>query len=199
MKVADFDYELPSERIAQQPLERRTDSRLMVLDRAGGKTSHRRFGELPTLLAAGDLLVLNDTRVIPARLFASKPTGGRVEILLLEREAGEGGAADWRWLLRASHPPKPGAVLEVAEMWDREVGDLLHNKLHLTRDGHVALALGYGSLYNHSYQPNARCEDVRPQTKRFVAIRDIQANEEITFNYGGTVDCQDPVGFKVLD
>ncbi len=93
----------------------------------------------------------------------------------------------------------PVLVLPANEMWRAEGNAQLANFVFHWSDGHVALALGYGSLYNHSYQPNARCEDVRPQTKRFVAIRDIQANEEITFNYGGTVDCQDPVGFKVLD
>ncbi|MCA9168513.1 MAG: SET domain-containing protein-lysine N-methyltransferase [Planctomycetales bacterium] len=65
--------------------------------------------------------------------------------------------------------------------------------------GMVALALGYGSLYNHSYQPNARCVDIAPRTKRFIAIRDIQPNEEITFNYNGAPENRDPVGFVDLN
>lgn len=63
--------------------------------------------------------------------------------------------------------------------------------------GMVALALGYGSLYNHSYAPNARCVDIAPRTKRYIAIRDIVKDEEITFNYNGDLENQGPVGFSV--
>lgn len=82
MKVSDFHYELPPERIAQEPLRERTASRLLHLDRHGATWTDRRFVDLPELLAPGDLLVFNDTRVIPARLWARKPSGGRVEILI---------------------------------------------------------------------------------------------------------------------
>lgn len=85
MKVSDFDYDLPEELIAQHPVEPRDASRLLVLDGTTGTTEHRRFRDLTDFLRPGDILVANDTRVIPARLFARKPTGGRVEILLLER------------------------------------------------------------------------------------------------------------------
>ena len=85
MKTADFDYELPEASIAQTPLEPRDSSRLLVLHRDTGKLEHRVFNEIGAYLRAGDLLVLNQTRVIPARLFARKPTGGRVEVLLLRR------------------------------------------------------------------------------------------------------------------
>ena len=82
MRKDRFTYELPPELIAQRPLDRRRDSRLLCLGRADGAVAHRRFADLPALLEPGDLLVFNDTRVIPARLYATKPTGGRVEILL---------------------------------------------------------------------------------------------------------------------
>lgn len=85
MKTADFDYNLPESSIAQTPVERRDSSRLLVLDRATGKLEHRIFNEIGDYLHPGDLLVLNQTRVIPARLFARKPTGGQVEVLLLRR------------------------------------------------------------------------------------------------------------------
>lgn len=85
MKTADFDYELPQERIAQSPLEPRDASRLMVLDRGGKGLEHRIFRDIKEYLCPADLLVLNQTRVIPARIFARKPSGGRVEILLLRR------------------------------------------------------------------------------------------------------------------
>jgi S-adenosylmethionine:tRNA ribosyltransferase-isomerase len=83
VKTSDFDYDLPSELIAQTPIEPRDASRLMVLDRATGQITHRHFNDLPQVLRPGDLLVGNDSRVIPARLRGIKPTGGSVEILLL--------------------------------------------------------------------------------------------------------------------
>ena len=89
MKTSDFDYELPPEFIAQAPLEPRDSSRLLLLDRRSGEVKHARFSEIGKYLLPGDLLVLNRTRVIPARLFARKPTGGRVEVLLLRRRAAD--------------------------------------------------------------------------------------------------------------
>lgn len=86
MKTSDFDYHLPPESIAQTPAEPRDSSRLLVLDRKTGTLTHRIFHQITDYLRPGDLLVLNQTRVIPARIFARKPTGGRVELLLLRRE-----------------------------------------------------------------------------------------------------------------
>lgn len=84
MKASDFDYELPHERIAQRPIEPRDHARLMVVDMVRGRISHRHFFDLPEFLRPEDCLVLNDTRVLPARLIGRKePTGGRVEFLLL--------------------------------------------------------------------------------------------------------------------
>jgi S-adenosylmethionine:tRNA ribosyltransferase-isomerase len=106
MRTSDFDYELPPERIAQQPLARRDEARLMVLRRSEAAIEHRAVRDLPDLLAPGDLLVLNDTRVVPCRVFGRKPdTGGRVEFLFLE----ETGPGTWRALLHASRRPAPGA------------------------------------------------------------------------------------------
>jgi S-adenosylmethionine:tRNA ribosyltransferase-isomerase len=86
LKTSDFDYELPPEYIAQSPIEPRDASRLLVLDRVSGSVSHAKFYEIGKFLHPADLLVVNETRVIPARLYGHKrPTGGRVEILLLNR------------------------------------------------------------------------------------------------------------------
>jgi S-adenosylmethionine:tRNA ribosyltransferase-isomerase len=85
MKTSDFDYSLPPEFIAQIPIEPRDSSRLMVLDRRTGNIEHSFFNLIGSYLRPGDLLVINRTRVIPARIFARKPTGGRVEILLLRQ------------------------------------------------------------------------------------------------------------------
>jgi S-adenosylmethionine:tRNA ribosyltransferase-isomerase len=104
MQRSDFYYDLPPELIAQAPLRERRASRLLVLDGATGSIEDRLFADLPVLLRAGDLLVFNDTRVLPARVIGHKPTGGRVEILL-ERLLGPRTALVH---LRASHKPLPG-------------------------------------------------------------------------------------------
>jgi len=85
LKTEDFNYFLPDERIAQTPFEPRDHSRLMVWNRSGDELLHKRFFEIEELLNPGDLVVINQTKVIPARLFARKPSGGKVEILLLKK------------------------------------------------------------------------------------------------------------------
>jgi S-adenosylmethionine:tRNA ribosyltransferase-isomerase len=110
LRVEELDFELPPERIAQEPPARREDARLLVLDRRAGTRRHLGVGDLPALLASGDLLVLNDTRVLPARLLARRQTGGRVELLLLEADA----AGGWRALVKAGGSLRPGERLEVA-------------------------------------------------------------------------------------
>ena len=86
MKTSDFDYHLPETFIAQTPLEPRDSSRLLILNRQTGELEHRNFNEIGDYLNPGDLLVLNQTRVIPARIYARKPTGGKVELLLLRKK-----------------------------------------------------------------------------------------------------------------
>jgi S-adenosylmethionine:tRNA ribosyltransferase-isomerase len=107
VRIGDFDYFLPPELIAQEPTARRDAARLMILERSSGAIGETGITEISTLLRDGDLLVLNDTRVIPARLFGAKESGGRVEILLARRLAGPGEL--WRCLLRASKSPRVGA------------------------------------------------------------------------------------------
>lgn len=128
MRISDFDYALPEELIAQAPVHPRDASRLLVMPRAGGaeppappgsplaagELVHAQFTDLPGFLAPGDLLVFNDTRVIPARLLGRKPTGGQVELLLCEPLAGAGGGGlgpRWRAMGQASKPIREGAVL----------------------------------------------------------------------------------------
>jgi len=86
LNTSDFDYHLPEERIAQTPVEPRHASRLLVLDRLNGTLEHKTFWDIASYLRPGDLLVINQTRVIPARVYARKDTGGRIELLLLRRE-----------------------------------------------------------------------------------------------------------------
>lgn len=105
VRASDFDFELPAANIAQAPLPRRDDARLYVLDRQSGAVEHRHVRDLPSLLPPGALVVVNDTRVIKARLAATKPTGGAVELLLVEPIGDY-----WRCLGGASKPIRPGPL-----------------------------------------------------------------------------------------
>ena len=104
MKKSDFYYDLPKELIAQTPAERRDASRLMLLDRDTGEIRHRHFYDLPDFLHEGDCLVMNNSRVLPARLFGARPTGGAVEVLLLT-DKGDG---VWECLTRPGRKTRPG-------------------------------------------------------------------------------------------
>ena len=112
MLTSDFDYHLPSEMIAQTPMEPRDHSRLLTLDRASGHVGHRRFYDLPDFLREGDLLVFNDSRVFPARLNGRRePSGREIELLLLTRVA-EG---VWRSLVRPGRRMREGAEFVVSD------------------------------------------------------------------------------------
>ena len=111
MKTSDFNFELPQELIAQTPLERRDASRLMTLDRATGQTGHHHFYDLPNFLRPGDCLVMNDSRVLPARLIGHRPTGGACEVLLLT-DRGEG---RWECLVRPGRKLRPGAQVSFGD------------------------------------------------------------------------------------
>ncbi|TMK75430.1 MAG: tRNA preQ1(34) S-adenosylmethionine ribosyltransferase-isomerase QueA [Actinobacteria bacterium] len=112
MKRAELEYSLPPELIAQRPAERRDESRLLVFDRTTGDRRHRRFFELPDELS-GELVVVNDTRVVPARLRLERPGGGEAEVLLLEPLNGRG---EWEGLARPTRRLKPGQRLGPVEL-----------------------------------------------------------------------------------
>ncbi|MGD9343391.1 MAG: tRNA preQ1(34) S-adenosylmethionine ribosyltransferase-isomerase QueA [Desulfuromonadales bacterium] len=115
MQLNDFDYELPPELIAQRPLETRSSSRLLLLSRARQTITHHQFVELPAMLREGDLLVRNETKVLPARLLGSKQSGGQVEVLLLRQHDTENNI--WRCMTRSSRALKPGTLIDFpAEM-----------------------------------------------------------------------------------
>ncbi|HSR65868.1 MAG TPA: S-adenosylmethionine:tRNA ribosyltransferase-isomerase, partial [Xanthomonadaceae bacterium] len=131
MKKSDFHYELPAELIAQAPLAERSASRLLVVPPAPMPFADRQVRDLPDLLQPGDLLVFNDTRVIPARLFGQKATGGRVEILIERLLPGEEARAQ----LGVSKPPQPGSRIALdaggeAEVLGREDG-FYHLRFHV--------------------------------------------------------------------
>jgi S-adenosylmethionine:tRNA ribosyltransferase-isomerase len=121
MRVADLAYHLPPELIAQTPAAERADACLMVVTRDGGPLVHATVAELPRFLRPGDVLVLNDTRVIPARTHARRPSGGRLEVLFV-RPLGE--PAEWETLVRGS--PRTGETAHFADAkgeWTRELGE----------------------------------------------------------------------------
>lgn len=136
LPIADYDYDLPPELIAQTPVEPRDASRLMVVERATGAISHHRFRDIKTLLRPGDLLVINDTRVLPARLHGRRPTGGAVELLLLRR------LADGRWeaMGRPGRRLRPGTPVRLLDH-DGELTDETVLVAGRTDDGLFVLEL----------------------------------------------------------
>lgn len=138
IRLGDYAYALPEDRVAQEPAPRRDASRLLVLDRVRGEVAHRAFLDLPDLLDPGDLLVVNDTRVGPARLLGRKPGGGRAEILLLERI--EGGEREETWSALLARAPAAGGTIDLG---DAVVATVLSRE---GESGLVRLARRQGSL-----------------------------------------------------
>ena len=137
MKTSDINYDLPEELIAQTPLERRDGSRLMHLDRITGAVEHRHFFDLPEYLRPGDCLVLNDSRVLPARLIGRRETGGAVEVLLL-RDRGEG---VWECLTRPGRKTQPGTKLSFGE------GELTATVVDAIEDGNKLIKFHYEGIF----------------------------------------------------
>ena len=117
MKTSDFDYYLPEELIAQTPVEPRDSSRLLVYDRAQDKVYHEHFFDIKKYLKKGDLLVRNNTKVLPARMFAKTAHGGNVEVLLLKRF----NLTEWEVLVKPGKKAKPGARLTISDKLSLEV------------------------------------------------------------------------------
>ena len=164
MQKSDFFYELPEELIAQAPPERRGESRLLCLDESGHVVD-RRFTELPDLLREGDLLVLNDTRVIPARLYGQKNSGGRVE-MLIERILDDKRALAQ---VRASKSPKPGAVITLEGgftclMVERREALFLLEFTEGTRVDEVLETVGHIPLPPYIARPDSVADRERYQT-----------------------------------
>ena len=137
MKKSDFNFDLPEELIAQTPLERRDASRLLLLDHETGEITHKHFYDLPDYLNPGDCLVLNDSRVLPARLMGNRLTGGAVEVVLL-RDLGEG---KWECLTRPGRKTKPGTDLTFGE------GLLRATVTDALDDGNKVLQFHYDGIF----------------------------------------------------
>jgi S-adenosylmethionine:tRNA ribosyltransferase-isomerase len=134
MKSSELEYDLPQELIAQHPAERRDESRLLVYDRATGEVRHRRFFDLPEELGE-ELVVVNDTRVVPARLRLRRETGGAAEVLLVERTEGD----VWEGLARPSRRLRAGQRLGPVELLEPLGGGRWRLRLHGEPDGEMPL------------------------------------------------------------
>ncbi len=138
MDVKDFWYDLPQELIAQDPLEDRSASRLMVLDKVTGEATHRHFRDVLEYLRPGDCLVLNNTRVIPARLYGIKPdTGAKVEVLLLKRKEND----IWETLVKPGKKMRPGATVSFGD------GLLVAEVLSVAEDGNRMIQFHYEGIF----------------------------------------------------
>ena len=178
MLLSDFDFDLPADRIAQSPTPDREAARLLVLDRRSGAVGHRSVADLPELLTPGDLLVINDTRVFPARLLGSRvPSGGKVECLLLRRLEGE----QWDALMHPGQKLRVGASVVFERDGLRMRGEVLARRFHGRRtirlwveDGSsvdVAIdALGHVPLPPYIKRPDEPTDRGRYQTV-YAAVR----------------------------
>ncbi len=137
MKTHDFWYDLPEDLIAQTPLERRDTSRLLVLDRLTGRLEHKHFYDILDYLQPGDCLVMNDSRVLPARLFGHRPTGGAVEVLLL-RDLGD---KKWECLC------KPGRKMQVGSQVIFGDGELTATVIAVQEDGNRIVEFHYEGIF----------------------------------------------------
>ena len=137
MKKSDFYFDLPEELIAQTPLERRDASRLLTLDKATGAVEHHHFYELPQFLRPNDCLILNDSRVLPARLLGHRSTGGAVEVLLL-RDLGDG---KWECLTRPGRKTQPGTALSFGD------GELTATVVDAIADGNKIVQFHYEGIF----------------------------------------------------
>ena len=131
MRPADFAYDLPEASIAQVPLDDRPSARLLV--DIGDGIHHQTVYDLPALVGPGDVIVINDTRVLPARLHLTRATGGAVEVLLVERLAGTTTSETWEALVRPSRRVTPGTVLQPESGLEVTVGEDLGEGRRLVR------------------------------------------------------------------
>ena len=137
MKKSDFYFDLPEELIAQTPIPERDHSRLLVLDKNSGELTHRHFYDLPSFLHEGDCLVLNDSRVLPARLLGSRSSGGGVELVLL-RDLGDG---KWECLSRPGRKTRPGTELSFGE------GELTATVVDVAEGGNRIVQFHYEGIF----------------------------------------------------
>ncbi|HUO58953.1 MAG TPA: tRNA preQ1(34) S-adenosylmethionine ribosyltransferase-isomerase QueA [bacterium] len=170
MKTNLFDYNLPADRIAQKPLAKRDASRMLVLDRKTGRISHAMVRDLPHWLLPNDLMVVNQTKVLPARLYATKPeTGARIEILLLRQET-EGKLEEWEALVSPAKRIKGNPLLKLEPKGEAAVLESLGEGHFIIRLNHVGDPRRFLAQYGHVPLPpyikrkDNRSDRIRYQT-----------------------------------
>jgi len=169
VRTEDFDYALDERRIAQHPLPARDASRLLVVRRLDPSIEDRVFKSLPALMEPGDVLVLNETRVFPARLLGHKPTGAAAEVLLIDRVDGEGHV--WRALVRPGGKLKPGRLVNVGEDLDLEIEDSTADGARIVRL--ITSMPPFDAIYRYGHvplPPYIRREDDEADRMRYQTV-----------------------------
>jgi S-adenosylmethionine:tRNA ribosyltransferase-isomerase len=166
MNRQDFDYQLPAELIAQHPAQQRSSSRLLQLGRANGEIAHRQFTDLLELVESNDLLVFNDTRVIPARLFGEKDTGGKVEVLIERLTGGTRGIAQ----IRASKAPKAGAEIRLPESLALKVIDRIDDMYLIESVGEMSLPMILQAVGHIPLPPYIERGDEQEDRERYQTV-----------------------------
>lgn len=162
-KKSDFNFELPGDLIAQAPLPNRADSRMLVYQRATQAHAHRHFRDLPDYLEAGDLLVFNDSRVIPARMFGHKTSGGRVEVFV-ERVLSDN---ECLVLIRASKAPRAGTRIQLTPDWYFDILEKQYNLYHCRASDkldRILEEIGHIPLPQYIRRPDDKTDQERYQT-----------------------------------
>ncbi|MDG1662957.1 MAG: tRNA preQ1(34) S-adenosylmethionine ribosyltransferase-isomerase QueA [Pseudomonadales bacterium] len=166
MNRQDFDYQLPAELIAQHPAQQRSSSRLLQLGRVSGEILHRQFTDLLELVESNDLLVFNDTRVIPARLFGEKDTGGKVEVLIERLTGGTRGMAQ----IRASKSPKAGAEIRLPEGLALKVVDRIDDMYLIESVGEMSLPMILQAVGHIPLPPYIERSDEQEDRERYQTV-----------------------------
>jgi len=166
MNLTDFQYQLPDELIARYPAEQRTASRLLAMDRHDGNLGHHGFVDLVDLLKPHDLLIFNNTRVIPARLFGEKETGGKVEVMVERITSGSRGIAQ----IRASKSPKPGSRILLDQDLSIRVVDRVDDMFLIESDDEASLAMVLQAVGHMPLPPYIDREDEEMDRERYQTV-----------------------------
>lgn len=166
MNLSDFNYHLPDELIARYPTEQRTASRLLALDKANGDVVHQNFTDLLGQLQPNDLLVFNNTRVIPARLFGEKSSGGKVEVMIERITSGSRGIAQ----IRASKSPKPDSIIHLEQGLSLRVISRLDDMFLIESNDDASLAMVLQAVGHMPLPPYIDREDENLDRERYQTI-----------------------------
>ena len=166
MNLSDFDYHLPDELIARYPTEQRTASRLLALDKTNGEVLHHQFTDLIDELQPNDLLVFNNTRVIPARLFGEKASGGKVEVMIERITSGSRGIAQ----IRASKSPKPDTIIHLEQGLSLRVIDRIDDMFLIESNDEASLSMVLQAVGHMPLPPYIDREDENLDRERYQTV-----------------------------